>query len=440
VLALFVAVVAATSAPAAPTVLEEPAAEGCGLPAEQPDLEISDPIQFGNRLRCRYRADPVAALAMLRHAMDGGDMRLERRAVRWLHEELALNYAPANAWARVREPAYAAFLASLGDARNPTLAGASAGLRLWVRALDEKEPVRLPSIAAGLADVESDDASIDRYRILIAARFAAHAETRSAAIVLLEAAVANLESALAEEADALDAYRLAYAHYALGLATGTDPVRARREFSAVHVDAGEASRGAFFYERLCLAAPEDLEWAAAEALLGLGATDDALRMAAPRAIADAKLLPALREMHAKARPGEAYSVFWARALEALPAAPPLKELQALRGKWVLVDFWGTWCAPCVEEMPKIDALAKEFAAHPKARVLTIACNDDAAKVGPFMKKNRYSFPVVLGQDDTEVVWGVGGFPSRRLVTPGGRVIVLGADWQETFRAHVANDR
>ncbi|HJS73886.1 MAG TPA: TlpA disulfide reductase family protein, partial [Vicinamibacteria bacterium] len=115
-------------------------------------------------------------------------------------------------------------------------------------------------------------------------------------------------------------------------------------------------------------------------------------------------------------------------------------LTSLRGKWVLLDFWGTWCLPCVEEMPKIQGLYDELRrTRPgKAAVLTIACHDEPRAVTAFMNTNGYLFPVVLGDEATIEKWEVRQYPFKLLVTPAGRLMTLPSDpsWEEVARRYL----
>ncbi|WP_448659819.1 TlpA family protein disulfide reductase [Sphingomonas sp. CJ99] len=73
-------------------------------------------------------------------------------------------------------------------------------------------------------------------------------------------------------------------------------------------------------------------------------------------------------------------------------------LAAFRGKPVLVNLWATWCAPCVAEMPTLDALAKREAG--KLAVLTISQDMDGAdKVNPYLAKAKLAnLPPYLDPD------------------------------------------
>ncbi len=65
---------------------------------------------------------------------------------------------------------------------------------------------------------------------------------------------------------------------------------------------------------------------------------------------------------------------------------------ALRGRALVLNFWATWCPPCVEEMPELDTLSRELA--PKGvQVIGIGI-DSAVKIQQFAKKSGFSYPLL----------------------------------------------
>lgn len=112
------------------------------------------------------------------------------------------------------------------------------------------------------------------------------------------------------------------------------------------------------------------------------------------------------------------------------AAPPISgpglrgghySLAQFRGKWVLVNFMATWCAPCEQEMPQLMAFARQHDKAGDATVLTVA--DDPSNVGQlrdFLAAKGATWPAVDDPAAT-VSYGLTGLPSSFLVTPDGIV-------------------
>jgi len=125
-----------------------------------------------------------------------------------------------------------------------------------------------------------------------------------------------------------------------------------------------------------------------------------------------------------------FAVFCASAFDLKDTTGQPQRLADLKGKWVVVNFWATWCAPCVKEIPDIAEFAKEQG--DKVRVVGIALDwvegdkptaNDERKIKAFAKKVTHSYPLVLGNNATEKFFGkVKALPKTIVYGPDGKVV------------------
>lgn len=100
-------------------------------------------------------------------------------------------------------------------------------------------------------------------------------------------------------------------------------------------------------------------------------------------------------------------------------------LKALRGKVVLVNFWATWCPPCVAELPDLQALA---ARHEGDLVVLGITTEPAEEVRPFVSKKGIRYPVLLDPDEKlSKEFGVAGIPRTLVYDRAGRLVAQAAD-------------
>lgn len=93
----------------------------------------------------------------------------------------------------------------------------------------------------------------------------------------------------------------------------------------------------------------------------------------------------------KASSSQEVEAFWASRFEQ-PSGSTL-DLKDLRGRPLLVNFWATWCPPCVEELPMLDAFSREHTGK-GFQVLALAI-DQPSSVRRFLERQPLSFPVGL---------------------------------------------
>lgn len=98
------------------------------------------------------------------------------------------------------------------------------------------------------------------------------------------------------------------------------------------------------------------------------------------------------------------------------------ELSAYRGKVVLLNFWATWCAPCLTEIPAFVSWQKQYSGQ-GLQVIGISMDDDAPPVRRMYRKYGMNYPVAMGDAKLgELYGGVLGLPVTYLIDRNGKVV------------------
>jgi cytochrome c biogenesis protein CcmG/thiol:disulfide interchange protein DsbE len=99
------------------------------------------------------------------------------------------------------------------------------------------------------------------------------------------------------------------------------------------------------------------------------------------------------------------------------------DIDEHRGEWVLVNFFSTWCAPCVQEHPQLVAFDEAHQEAEDASVVSVVFDDDTDAVRDFFDRQGGEWPVLVeGTEGIAVGFGVTGVPESYLVAPDGTVV------------------
>ncbi|HZA77358.1 MAG TPA: TlpA disulfide reductase family protein [Acidimicrobiales bacterium] len=98
------------------------------------------------------------------------------------------------------------------------------------------------------------------------------------------------------------------------------------------------------------------------------------------------------------------------------------DIDDQQGRWVVVNFFATWCVPCRTEHPELDAFDRAHRRTGDAVLVSVLFDDDAASAREFFADNGGDWPVVLDPDGRiSLAFGTPKVPESYLVTPNGRV-------------------
>lgn len=128
-------------------------------------------------------------------------------------------------------------------------------------------------------------------------------------------------------------------------------------------------------------------------------------LATPLAAADLKPLP----------------VKPAPALELPALAGGTLNIEQMRGKVLLVNFWAVWCPPCRKEMPSMARLSEKLAGKPFT-ILGVNVGETPEEIRAFLKQVPVNFPIILdGEGQNLKAWQVFAFPTSYVVDRKGRI-------------------
>lgn len=103
-------------------------------------------------------------------------------------------------------------------------------------------------------------------------------------------------------------------------------------------------------------------------------------------------------------------------------APGTLQLASLRGKVVVLNFWASWCYPCNQEAPALEAATRKWGK--RVVVLGVDVNDPVSDARGFARKYRLSYPLVHDNHNvTSPKYGLTGLPETFFIDRSGKLVV-----------------
>ncbi|HEX5732318.1 MAG TPA: TlpA disulfide reductase family protein [Blastocatellia bacterium] len=92
-----------------------------------------------------------------------------------------------------------------------------------------------------------------------------------------------------------------------------------------------------------------------------------------------------------------------------------------KGNIVVLDFWATWCGPCIVEIPGYNKLQEKYASK-GVKVVGVTMVSGASKeVKPFVERYKMKYTILMGDDEQAYEFNIIGFPTTYLVTRDGKI-------------------
>jgi len=305
----------------------------------------------------------------------------------------------------------------------------------------------------GLDDKHMKAGNGARYSLLVY-KMLAEAGQPTAANDLLEATIQKLEQSTADTLNVLrfqDQNMLAGAYYlkyqALDKTANPEAVKYLAMAAKYSPRTSKEKAYESFYDRVFLNTKESYRDMFIDKMLKTGNEEEALKMFVEHVTAMPDNIKQMQELYTKKFPDRDFKTFFNdKIVSQWENAPTFNlknvdgskhDLADYKGKWLVLDFWGTWCGPCCEELPTVNKFSQQVKAgdYKNVNFLSVSCYDKEEKLKLFLTENKYSLPVAVSDGKIQQDYKIKGYPSKIIISPEGKMINVdfGKDWQSVIK-------
>ena len=105
------------------------------------------------------------------------------------------------------------------------------------------------------------------------------------------------------------------------------------------------------------------------------------------------------------------------------------SLESYKGKVVFINYWATWCPPCVAEVPELIQLQKKYAG--KLQVIGLSMDDNVSDVQKFAARAQFNYPIIMATDELKTKYArISAIPTTVIISKNLMIVQIEAGYHK----------